>query len=141
MQHWPKIEDQAVYSATAIAATPKRPAATEPMFFVAAPVKAEDAGDPAPVFVGTTGAIGEPVAAEPDAAPVPVATGAVPVANPVVPATAVELSERISVLGLEFASRVRRLTLRIWSWCTSIQCRSMSRCIRLGKALKLLMKT
>ena len=97
MQHWPKMEDQAVHSATAIAATPKSPAATEPMFFVAAPVKPEDVGDPAPVFVGTTGAIGDPVAAEPDAAPVPVATGAVPVANPVVPATAVELSERISV--------------------------------------------
>ena len=140
MQHWPKMEDQAVHSATAIAATPKRPAATEPMFFVAAPVNAVDDGDPAPVFVGTTGAIGEPVAAEPDAAPVPVATGAVPVMNPVVPATAVELSERISVPGIEFASRVRQPTLRIWSWCTSIQCRSMSRCIQLGKALRLLMK-
>ena len=99
------MEDQAVHSATAIAATPKSPAATEPMFFVAAPVNAVDDGDPAPVFVGTTGAIGEPVTAEPFPAPVPVAIGAVPVANPVVPATAVELSERVKIMdfhsGLE----------------------------------------
>ena len=141
MQHWPKMEVQAVHSATAIAATPRRPAATEPMFFVAAPVNAVDDGDPAPVFVGTTGAIGDPVTAEPLAAPVPVAIGAVPVANPVVPATAVELSERVRVPGIEFERRVRQLTLRIWSWCTSIQCRNMSRCIQLGKALRLLLKT
>ena len=113
MQHWPKMEDQAVHSATAIAASPKSPAATEPMFFVAAPVNAVDDGDPAPVLVGTTGAIGDPVTAEPVAAPVPVAIGAVPVTNPVVPATAVELSERVSVSRIEYASRVRQLTLRI----------------------------
>ena len=113
MQYSPKMEDQSVHSATAIAATPKSPAATEPMFFVAAPAKAEDDGNPAPVFVGTTGAIGDPVAAEPVAAPVPVAIGAVPVMNPVVPATAVELNERISVPRTEFWRRVRHLTLRI----------------------------
>lgn len=141
MQHWPKMKDQAVYSATAIAATANSPAATEPTFFVAAPVNAVDDGDPAPVFVGATGAIGDPVRAEPVAAPVPVAIGAVPVANPVVPATAVELSGKVSFPGVEFAGRVSQLTLRIWSWCTSTQCRSMSRCIQLGKALRLLMKT
>ena len=135
------MEDQAVYSATAIAATPKSPAATEPMFFVAAPVNAVDDGDPAPVFVGATGAIGDPVTAEPVAAPVPVAIGAVPVTNPVVPATAVELNERVRVSRIEIASRARQLTLRIWSWCTNTQCRSMSRCIQLGTALRLLWKT
>jgi len=81
----------------AIAATARRPAATEPTFLVAAPVKlfVEDDGlvlepvadEPA------TGAIGEPVAPAPDApeAPatgpvVPVATGAEPVRKPVEPA-------------------------------------------------------
>ena len=111
MQYSPKIEDQSVHSATAIAATPKSPAATEPMFFVAAPVKAgDDEGDPEPVFVGETGAIGDPVAPAPVAAPVPVAIGAVPVAKPVVPATAVELDERVSVPGIDFSRRVRHLT-------------------------------
>ena len=119
------MEDQAVHSATARAATPRSPAATEPMFFVAAPVNADDDGDPAPVFVGATGAIGDPVTAEPVAAPVPVAIGAVPVTNPVVPATAVALSKRVSVTRIEFASGARQLTLRIWSWCTNTQCRSM----------------
>ena len=140
MQYSPKIKYQSVHSATAIAATPKSPAATEPMFFVAAPAKAEDDGDPAPVFVGATGAIGDPVAPAPVAAPVPVAIGAVPVMNPVVPATAVELDERVSVSAIKFSRRVRHLTLRIWSWCTSTQCRSMSRCIQSGKAPRLLMK-
>ena len=140
MQYSPKMEDQSVHSATAIAATPKSPAATEPRFFVAAPVNAEEDGDPAPVFVGATGAIGDPVAPAPEAAPVPVAIGAVPVINPVVPATAVELDKRVSVAGTEFLRRVRHLTLRLWSWCTSIQCRSMLRCIQSGKALKLPMK-
>ena len=111
MQYSPKIEYQPVHSATAIAATPKSPAATEPMFFVAAPVKAEDDdGDPEPVFVGETGAIGDPVAPAPVAAPVPVATGAVPVRKPVVPATAVELDGRVSVSGIRFSRRVRHLT-------------------------------
>ena len=110
MQYSPKIEGQSVHRATAIAATPKSPAATEPMFFVAAPVKAEDDGDPEPVFVEETGAIGDPVAPAPFAAPVPVATGAVPVMKPVVPATAVELDERFSVPGIEFSRRVRHLT-------------------------------
>ena len=141
MQHWPRIVGQTFHSATAIATTPKSPAATEPMFFVAAPAKVEDVGDPAPVFVGATGAIGDPVAAAPVAAPVPVpvAIGAVPVTNPVVPATAAELIERISVLGIEFSNRAKYLTLRIWSWCTSTRCRSMSRCIQSGKAPRLLM--
>ena len=140
MQYSPKMEDQSVHSATAIAATPKSPAATEPMFFVAAPAKAEDDGDPAPVFVGATGAIGDPVAPAPDAAPVPVGIGAVPVMNPVVPATAVELDERISIAVIESLRRVRHLTLGLWSWCTSIQCRSMLRCIQSGKAPRLPMK-
>ena len=110
MQYSPKIEDQSVHSATAIAATPKSPAATEPIFFVAAPAKAEDDGDPAPVFVGETGAIGDPVAPAPVAAPVPVAIGAVPVMKPVVPATAVELGERISVPGILFLRSIGHLT-------------------------------
>ena len=101
-----------VYRATAIPATARRPAATEPMFFVAAPVNPAAPADP--VFDPETGAIGDPVAAAPDPEPapepvaadpepapepepptapeVPVATGAVPVANPVEPATPVELS-------------------------------------------------
>ena len=86
-------------------ATAKSPAATEPMFFVAAPVKPAAPADP--VFDGATGAIGEPVAAAPEPAPepkaapeafaapdapdVPVGAGAVPVAKPVEPAMAVEL--------------------------------------------------
>jgi hypothetical protein len=97
-----------IHRAAAIPATARRPAATEPMFFVAAPVKVEP-GAPAPVFDGATGTMGDPVAAgpdpepappaaapEPEAAAVPVATGAVPVANPDEPAIAVELGTRIS---------------------------------------------
>ena len=75
------------------------------MFFVAAPVKPAAPADP--VFDGATGAIGDPVAAAPepepapepeaalepcpalDAPEVPVASGAVPVANPVDPETPV----------------------------------------------------
>ena len=97
-----------LYNATAIPATARSPAATEPIFFVAAPVKPAAPADP--VFDGATGAIGEPVAAapdpepapEPEAAPepepeldpeVPVGKAAVPVANPVEPGTTVELDE------------------------------------------------
>lgn len=88
----------------AIPATAKRPAATEPMFFVAAPVKVEP-GAPAPVLDGAKGVMGDPVgvlleppvaAPDPEEAAVPVATGAVPVANPVEPAIAVELRTTIS---------------------------------------------
>lgn len=86
----------------AIPATARSPAATEPTFFVAAPVKL----GPDPVFDGETGVIGEPEAApdpepepelDPDPDPelepepaVPVAKGPdapVPVASPVAPAT------------------------------------------------------
>ena len=100
MQHWPNMEDQAIHNATAIAATPRSPAATEPKFFVAAPAKVEDDGDPAPVFDGATGAMGDPVTPAPDApAPdVPVAIGVVPVTNPVVPGKAVELNRRFSMM-------------------------------------------
>lgn len=101
MQHPTNFKDQAIQRATAIPATARSPAATDPMFFVAAPVKPAAPADP--VFDGTTGAIGDPVApapepepkpeAAPDAADVPVAIGAVPVANPVDPATPVELEK------------------------------------------------
>lgn len=88
----------ASYRARAIPATANRPAATEPTFFVAAPVKVPpDGEDPEPVSPGVAGTMGEPVAAgpEPDPAPgadpdrddVPVATGAVPVRKPVEPET------------------------------------------------------
>lgn len=102
------VKCQDIHRATAIPATAKSPAATEPMFFVAAPVKPADPIDP--VFEGATGTIGDPVAAAPEPVPapkpepkpeleltlapgVPVAIGAVPVANPVDPATTVELGE------------------------------------------------
>ena len=101
------------YSAIAIPATANRPAATEPAFLVAAPVKL----DPDPVFDGETGVIGEPdpetdpkpdpepdpkPEPEPELEPGPVAPVArgpdvpVPVANPVAPATPLELSLRLS---------------------------------------------
>ena len=87
-----------------MAATARRPAATEPTFLVAAPLKLDvDGLVLEPVPDGTTGAIGEPVAAEPEpaapapvaATPVPVAAGAVPVANPVEPAVACELEKEL----------------------------------------------
>lgn len=100
MRDGPDVDDQVIHRAKAMPATAKSPAATEPTFFVAAPAKVDDVGDPAPVFDGATGAIGDPVAEElapePVATPVPVATGAVPVANPVEPATPVELEQYIS---------------------------------------------
>ena len=66
---------------------------------MAAPVKLEVDGDVEdPVLDGATGTMGEPVAAAlgltpelPEGAAVPVAPGAVPVAKPVEPATAVDL--------------------------------------------------
>ena len=90
------------HRARATPATARRPAATDPTFLVAAPVNlALDGLVAVPVAAG---AMGEPVAAGEEApgAPgdpglpgeageVPVATGAVPVANPVEPATADEL--------------------------------------------------
>ena len=111
MQHRTSIKRIPIYSATAIPATARSPAATEPIFFVAAPVKPAAPADP--VFDGATGAIGDPVAAapepepEPEPAPeaapepfpaieapeVPVAARAVPVANPVDPAIPVELAK------------------------------------------------
>ena len=88
-------------------ATTSSPAATEPTFLVAAPVKL----GPDPVFDGETGVIGDPEAApdpepEPGPAPdpelvlepepaAPVAKGPdapVPVASPVAPATPLVLS-------------------------------------------------
>lgn len=112
MRHRSK-EDQSIHRAIAIPATAKRPAATEPIFFVAAPVKPAEPTDPVPD--GPTGVMGDPVAPapepepDPEAAPapepepapdppttapdVPVAMGAVPVAKPVEPATPVELVE------------------------------------------------
>ena len=91
-----------LYIARAIPATARRPAATDPTFFVAAPWKLLLDGDvPEPVFEGATGAIGDPVATEPEPEPappdgddVPVATGAVPVRKPVEPATTDELRKR-----------------------------------------------
>lgn len=87
-----------IHRAIAIPATARSPAATEPAFFVAAPVKL----DPDPVFDGETGVIGEPEAPpkpgpkpgpEPELEPEPAAPVAkgpdapVPVADPVAPAT------------------------------------------------------
>ncbi len=65
----------------AIPATASNPAATEPTFFVAAPVKL----DPDPVFDGATGVIGEPEATpdpkpDPEADPEPELEPAAPVA-------------------------------------------------------------
>jgi len=94
-----KVED--FHRAIAIPATTKSPAATGPMFLVAPPVKPADPADP--VFMGATGAIGDPVAAVPKGElalalepGVPVAIGAVPVANPVDPATTVDLEKGFS---------------------------------------------
>jgi len=104
-----KRKGQGIHRATAIPATAKSPAATEPILVVAAPVKPADPADL--VFEGATGAIGDPVAAapkpkltpEPEPKPalvlepeVAVAIGAVPVANPVDPAAMVELERSIS---------------------------------------------
>ena len=94
-----------IHRAIAIPATARSPTATEPTFFVAAPVNL----GPDPVFDGETGVIGEPEATpdpepEPEAEPepeppAPVAKGPdapVPVANPVAPATLLVLSTRVS---------------------------------------------
>lgn len=105
-----KGKGQSIHRATAIPATAKSPAATEPMLVVAAPVKPADPADFA--FEGATGAIGDPVAAAPKPALAPepepklalafepevaVAIGAVPFANPVDPAAMVELSALVLV--------------------------------------------
>ena len=66
--HGPYRERFWFYSAIAMPATASRPAATEPTFLVAAPVKL----GPDPVFDGETGVIGEPEATpEPDPEPDP----------------------------------------------------------------------
>ena len=98
---------EAVHKAMAIAATASSPAATEPTFLDAAPVKF----GPDPVFDGATGVIGEPEATpdpEPDPDPepefepdpaAPVTMGpdeAVPVTNPVAPATPLVLPRGVS---------------------------------------------
>ena len=102
---------EVVYRAMAIPATASSPAATEPTFLDAAPVKL----GPDPVFDGATGVIGEPEATpdpEPDPDPdpdpepelepdpaTPVAMGpdeAVPVTNPVAPATPLVLPRGVS---------------------------------------------
>lgn len=108
-RHGPIVKCQIIHSAIAIPATASRPAATEPTFFVAAPVKL----GPDPVLDGETGVIGEPEAApepepelepepkpepEPELEPEPAAPVAkgpdapVPVASPVAPATPLVLS-------------------------------------------------
>ena len=90
----------------AIPATASSAAATEPTFLLPAPVKPDAVAElDEPVFVGTTGVIGEPVAPEPepkpdpepkapdaDGAEVPVALGAVPVRKPEEPTADAELS-------------------------------------------------
>ena len=89
-------------------ATASSAAATEPTFLLPAPVKPDAVAEPdEPVFVGTTGVIGEPVAPEPEPEPkpdpdpeapdaegaeVPVAMGAVPVRKPEEPTADAELS-------------------------------------------------
>lgn len=98
------MDHQPLHRARATPATARRPAATEPTFLVAAPVK--PAGELDPVFDGPTGTIGEPVEPAPPtpepepgdpgdpgkpAPVVPVAMGAVPTAKPVDPGTTVEL--------------------------------------------------
>ena len=96
-------ETQRFHSATAIPATARSPAATEPKFFVAAPVN--PAAPAEPVFDGETGVMGDPVADAPESEPapeeatepaeasgVPRAIGLVPVAKPVDPTTPVELN-------------------------------------------------
>ena len=90
-----------IYKASATAATARRPAATEPTFLVAAPLNVDTEGLVLELVPdGSTGAIGEPVAAEPEPDPVPaaapeaavpVAAAPVPVAKPVEPATADDL--------------------------------------------------
>ena len=96
---------EVVHRAMAIPATANSPAATEPTFLDAAPVKF----GPDPVFDGATGVIGEPEATpdpdpdpepelEPDPA-TPVAMGpdeAVPVTNPVAPATPLVLPRGVN---------------------------------------------
>ena len=94
------LTEDSIYKVRAMTATARRPAATEPTFLVAAPLKLEiDGLVVEPVPDGTTGAIGEPVAVEPEPVPVaapeaavPVAAAAVPVASPVEPATADDLT-------------------------------------------------
>ena len=98
---------EVVHRAMAIPATASSPAATEPTFLDAAPVKL----GPDPVFDGATGVIGEPEATpepEPDPDPgpelepdpaKPVAMGpdeAVPVTNPVEPATPLVLQRGVN---------------------------------------------
>ena len=101
-----QVQSQRIHKATITPARAISPAATEPTFFVAAPVKlsAED-----PVCPAVAGAIGEPVAAGepyPDPFPEPVAVvpdlpvpAAAPLAVPVAkPEEAVELKTLLAFL-------------------------------------------
>lgn len=141
-RHGPIMKCQATHRAMAIPATARSPAATEPTFFVAAPVKLV----PDPVFDGETGVIGEPEAApdpepttpEPDPEPdpeleldpepaAPVAKepdALVPVASPVAPATPLVLSMEVSRRAT-IVNKSRFLTQQLWSLCMNIPYQSM----------------
>ncbi|KAL8849958.1 MAG: hypothetical protein Q9221_005064 [Calogaya cf. arnoldii] len=89
--------DYPIYSVSASPTIARAAAADEPTVLLALPVKG--ALPPAlPVPIGADGLMGEPVAAPPDEEPVPVGmVTAVPVANPVEPATIDELQSRVSI--------------------------------------------
>ncbi len=91
-------QDYILHRASARPKTATAAAANEPTVLVAAPVNGALPGP-----LGEVGVIGEPVAPGPDPAPpegepAPVGAGAaVPVANPVEPATPDELHSRVSI--------------------------------------------
>lgn len=131
-----------------MAATPRRPAATETTFLVAAPLKLDVDGlalEPVPDVPG--GEMGEPVAPEPDPDPAPepepdpepdpdpdpdpvattpdpVAT-AVPVANPVEPATPDELKNGSILVRMNESIQGHELTSKSGSLCRCTLRRSM----------------